>query len=62
MKIPTPELMFTNKKDTPPWGGLVVSVPASLAVGRGFAPRPGHTKNHHKKVHTASLLGTHALG
>ena len=27
--------------------GLVVSVSASHAVGRRFAPRPGHTKNHH---------------
>ena len=27
--------------------GSVVSVSASHAVGRGFAPRPGHTKNGH---------------
>ena len=32
----------------PLWDGLVVNVLASLAVGRGFAPRPCHTKNHHK--------------
>ena len=29
-------------------GGLVVSVSASHAVGRGFASRRGHTKDHHK--------------
>ena len=28
--------------------GLVVSVSASRPVGRGFDPRPGHTKDHHK--------------
>ena len=28
--------------------GFVVRVPASLAVGRGFLPRPDHTKDHHK--------------
>ena len=27
---------------------LVVSVSASHTVGRGFAPRSGHTKYHHK--------------
>ena len=27
---------------------LVVSMSASHAVGRGFAPQPGHTKDHHK--------------
>ena len=42
--------------------GLVVSVTASHAVGRPFAPRSGHTKDHHKMVQTASLLGTQALG
>ena len=35
---------------------------ASRTVGREFASRPGHTKDHHKMVQTASLLGTHALG
>ena len=35
---------------------LVVSMSASHAVGLGFAPRPGHTKDHHKKVQTSSLL------
>ena len=29
-------------------GGLVVSVSASHAVGRGFASQSGHTKCHHK--------------
>ena len=28
--------------------GLVVSVSASHAVGRGFASRSGHTEDHHK--------------
>ena len=28
--------------------GLVVSVSASLTVGRELASRPGHTKDHHK--------------
>ena len=32
---------------SPRRNGLVVSVSASRAVGRGFAPRPGHTKDHH---------------
>ena len=32
----------------PPQVGLVFSVTASHAVGRGFMPRPGHTKDHHK--------------
>ena len=41
---------------------LGVSVFAPHAVGRRFAPRPGHTKDHHKNkiVQTSSLLGTHA--
>ena len=43
-------------------GGLVLSVSASSVVGRGFASRPGHTKDHQKMEQTASLLGTHALG
>ena len=34
--------------ETPRLVGLVVSVSASHAVGHGFAPRPGHTKDHHK--------------
>ena len=41
---------------------LVDSVFASRAVGRVFAPRPGHIKDHHKMVRTSSLLGMHALG
>ena len=28
--------------------GLVVSVSTSHTVGRGFASRPGQTKDHHK--------------
>ena len=28
--------------------GLEVSVSSSHTVGRGFASRPGHTKDHHK--------------
>ena len=35
-------------------------MPASHAVGRGFASRPGHTTI--KVVHTPSLPGTQALG
>ena len=36
--------------------GLVVSVFASHAVGRGLAPRSGHTKTIIKIIQTASLL------
>ena len=39
--------------------GLVVSVSASYAAGRGFAPRPGHTKDHHKND-TSCLPAWHA--
>ena len=42
--------------------GSVLSVFVSNAVGSWFAPRPGHTKDHHKMVQTASLLDTQALG
>ena len=44
--------------------GLVISVSAShmVHVGRGFASRPGDTKDHQKMVHIASLHGMHALG
>ena len=35
--------------------GLVFRLFASHTVGRGFAPLPGHTKDHHKMVQTASL-------
>ena len=35
-------------------GGLVVSMSASHAVDCGFAPLPGHIKDHHKN-------GTHCL-
>ena len=41
--------------------GLVVSV-SSHEVGRGFAPKLGHTKHHHKMEQTASSLGKKALG
>ena len=41
---------------------VVVSVSAAYAVGRGFAPRPGDTKDHYKIVQTASLHCTHVLG
>ena len=41
--------------------GLVVSVSSSQAVGQGFKPRRGYTKDIIKMVQTASLLGTHAL-
>ena len=42
--------------------GLVVSMSASHAVGLEFAPWSGYTKELHKMVQTASLLGTRALG
>ena len=35
--------------------GSVVSVFAFHTVGRGFASRPCHTKDHHKMAQTASL-------
>ena len=35
-------------KSAPCRVGLVVSVSASHMVGREFASRPGHTKDHHK--------------
>ena len=41
--------------------GSVGSVSASRAVGREFASRPGHTKDHHKMVQTASLHGTQCV-
>ena len=48
--------------------GLVVSMSASLTVGRGFASRPGHTKDHHKNgtnclpaLHTLLKFGSAAL-
>ena len=43
---------FTSK---PCRVGSVGSVIASRTVGREFASRPGHTKDHHKMVQTASL-------
>ena len=40
--------------------GLAVSVSASYAVGCGFAPWPGHTKDHHK-IGTNCLPAWHAM-
>ena len=40
--------------------GLVVSVSASNTVGRDFASRPGHTKDHHKNG-TNCLPAWHAM-
>ena len=44
--------------------GLVVSVSASHTVGREFASRPGHTRDHHKNGtnclpawHTCVMVG-----
>ena len=39
---------YKRSKDPPCRIGSVGSVPASLTVGREFASRPGHTKDHHK--------------
>ena len=41
------DMAFINKC-TPCWVGSVGSVSASRTVGREFASRPGHTKDHHK--------------
>ena len=40
--------------------GLMVSVSASHTIGRGFASRPGHTKDHHKNG-TNCLPARHAM-
>ena len=40
--------------------GLVVSVSTSHTAGRGFASRPGHTKDHHKNG-TNCLPAWHAM-
>ena len=43
--------------------GSVGSVSAYRTVGRQFASRPGHTKDHHKKwCKLPPCIGTHALG
>ena len=43
--------------------GSVGSVSASRTVGREFASRPGHTKDHHKKWYKLPpCIGMHALG
>ena len=43
--------------------GLVGSVSASRTVGREFASRPGHTKDHHKNgTNCLPAIGMHALG
>ena len=39
--------MIISRPPPPCRVGLVVSVPASHTVGREFASRPGHTKDHH---------------
>ena len=39
--------------------GSVVSMSTSHAVGDEFASRSGHTKDHHKMLQIASLLGAH---
>ena len=44
---------------TPCWAGLVVSVSASHTIGRGFASRPSHTKDH--KNGTNCLPAWHAM-
>ena len=43
-------LSYNLKTCVPRWVGLVVSVSTSHAVGRGFALRPGHTKDHYKNA------------
>ena len=42
--------------------GLMVIVSASHTVGREFASRPGHTKDHHKKYRLPPYLARNALG
>ena len=43
--------------------GSVGSVSASRTVGREFASRPGHTKDHYKNgTKLPPCIGTHALG
>ena len=44
----------------PCWVGIVVSVSASHTVGREFASRPDHTKDHHKNS-THCLPAWHAM-
>ena len=44
----------------PCWVGLVFSVSAPHTVGREFASRPGHTKDHHKNG-TNCLPAWHAM-
>ena len=56
-----PSLMFLSNF-SPRWDGLVVSVSASHAVGHGFAPVQGHTKDQHINGTNCLLLGMHALG
>ena len=47
--------MTSSRRD-----GLVVSVSVSQTIGRGFASRPGHTKDHHKNG-TNCLPTWHAM-
>ena len=51
------ELSFLKME--PRWNGLVVSMSASHAVGRGFASLPTHTKDHQKND-TDSLPAWHS--
>ena len=41
-------ILYISKPYRPRRVGSVVRVSASHTVGRGFASRPGHTKDHHK--------------
>ena len=52
-------------KEAPCRVGSVGSVSASRTVGREFASRPGHTKDHHENGTNCPpppCIGTHALG
>ena len=53
---------FTNKVHDRVGMGLVLSVSASHAVGRGFAPQPGHTNGHHKNGTNCLTAWHYALG
>ena len=54
-------IYFTSKVYKLHQVDLVLSVSASSGVDRGFAPRLGHTKDHHKMVQIASLFDTQCL-
>ena len=53
--------MLILQRHTPCQVGLVVSMSASHTVGREFASRPGHTKNHHKNGTPACLHDTQCV-